>query len=226
MLRPHPSSYSSGSPTMSRAVTDSIRVLPIATGCGQRISDGSRAASRVQRASGGEDAMREIAYDVRGFLTVRRDSLRVPLSGSLAVHADADSSRFTGDLVLHQATISRTVLGVSLFSATVQIEAGSPVVGGIDHESRMVATVTVDAVIADVHAAGRTLISGSRCRTATHAVVPLRSKPGFSLERGGRVVGKYRRPPFTGCGWITPLVNLLVAGPGNAVIMDLIPLST
>jgi hypothetical protein len=167
--------------------------------------------------------MLEIAYLVRGFLTVRKDSLHVPLSGSLSVHTDPDSGRFTGDLVLHQATISRTVLGVSLFSATVQIDAESPVIGEIDHENGMVATVTVDAVITNVHAAGRTLISGSSCRTATHAVVPLRAKPGFSLERGGRVVGKYRRPPFTGCGWITPLVNRLVAGPGNAVIMDLLP---
>jgi hypothetical protein len=74
--------------------------------------------------------MREFGYVVRGFLTVRRDSLRVPLSGS---------------------------------------------------------------------------------------------KPGFNLERGGRLVGRYHRPPFTGCGWITPFVNLLVAGPGNAVVIDLIP---
>ena len=169
--------------------------------------------------------MREIAYVVRGHLTVRKDSLRVPLSGSLAVHTDPDSGLFTGDLALHQASISRTVLGVSLFSATIQIDAESPVIGEIDHENRMVATVTVDAAITNVHAAGRTLISGGSCRTTTHAVVPLRSKPGFSLERGGRVVGKYHRPPFTGCGWITPLVNLLIAGPGNTVIMDLLPRS-
>jgi hypothetical protein len=53
--------------------------------------------------------------------------------------------------------------------------------------------------------------------------VPLRSKPGFNLERGGHLVGRYHRPPFTGCRWITPFVNLLVAGPGNAVVIDLIP---
>lgn len=77
----------------------------------------------------------------------------------------------------------------------------------------MIATVTVDAVIAAVRAAGRSLTSGGSCHTATHAVVPLRSQPGFNLERGGRLVGRYYRPPFTGCGWITPLVNLLAAGP-------------
>ena len=167
--------------------------------------------------------MREIGYVVRGFLTVRRDSLRVPLSGSLTVTADPDSGLFSGDLALRPSSIRRAVLGASLISATVQIEAGSPVIGRVDPEGRMFAAVTVDAVIADVHAAGRALIRDGSCRTAAQAVVPLRSKPGFHLEHGGRLVGRYRRPPFTGCGWITPLVNLLVAGPGNAVVIDLIP---
>jgi len=167
--------------------------------------------------------MHEIAYAVRGFLTVRRNSLRVPLSGSLAVHADLESGLFTGDLDLRQSTISRTVLGASLFSTTVQIMAESPVIGRVDHESQMFATVTVDAIIAAVNAAGRTLLSSGSCRTATHAIVPLCSKPGFDLERGGRLVGRYYRPPFTGCGWITPLINLLAAGPGNAVVIDLLP---
>ena len=167
--------------------------------------------------------MREIGYVVRGFLTVRRDSPRVPVSGSLTVNADPDSGLFSGDLALHQSTINRALLGASLFSATVQIEAESPVIGRVDPEGRMFAAVTVDAVLADVCAAGRALIGDGSCRTATHAVVPLRSKPGFNLERGGRLVGRYDRPPFTGCGWITPFVNLLIAGPGNAVVIDLIP---
>jgi hypothetical protein len=173
--------------------------------------------------SSGENVMREVGYRVRGFLTVRKDSLRVPLNGSLTLHMDANSGMFSGDLVLDQSTTSRTFLGVRIFSAIVQIEAESPVIGGVGHEGRLSATVTVDAAIAAVRAAGLTLISGGSCRTATHAVVPLRSEPGFDLERGGRLAGVYQRPPFTGCGWITPLVNLLVAGPGNAVVIDLIP---
>jgi len=167
--------------------------------------------------------MLQIAYAVRGFLTVRRDSARVPLSGSLVIRADPGSGLFTGDLALSRSAVSRTVLGASLFSATVQIAAESPVIGMVDGEGRMVATVMVDAVIAAVHVAGRPLAGGGPCHTATQAVVPLRSKPGFSLERGGRLAGRYYRPPFTGCGWITPLVNLVAAGPGNAAVIDLIP---
>jgi hypothetical protein len=167
--------------------------------------------------------MREITYTVRGFLTIRKASLRVPLTGSLDVRADPDSGRFTGDLALDPSRVTRTVLGARLFSATVHLVVDSPVTGGVDHQSRMSATVTVEAVIAAVCAAGRTLISGGSCRTATQAIVPLSSRPGFDLEQGGRLVGTYRRPPFTGCGWLTPLVNLLVAGSGNAVVIDLIP---
>ena len=121
--------------------------------------------------------MREMGYAVRGFLTVRNDSVWVPLSGSLAVHADADSGLFSGNLVLDQSTISRKVLGVRLYSATVRITAGSPVIGRVDGQGQLFATVTVDAVIAAVHAAGRSLLGGGSCRTATSAVVPLRSRP-------------------------------------------------
>ena len=170
--------------------------------------------------------MREIAYVVRGFLTVRRDSLRVPLTGSLAVRQDPDSGLFTGDLVLHDSTISPTVLGVRLFSATVQVTADSPVIGVVGSDGQLFATVTVNAVIDDVRAGGRTLMSGGSCRTSSHAVVPLRSRPGFDLSKGGRLVGRYHRPPFTGCAQITPLVNLLVAGPGNAAVIDLRPVAS
>jgi hypothetical protein len=169
--------------------------------------------------------MREIEYEVRGFLTVRRDSLRVPLSGSLAVHLDPDSGRFDGDLVLRPATTVRKLFGVSLVSSTVDISPAGPVSGQLDHDGAMFATVTVDAIIAAANVGGLTLINGDTCRTATHAVVPLQSKPGFDLDRGGRLTGRYQRPPFTGCGRLTPLVNLLISGPGNAAVIDLVPVS-
>ena len=167
--------------------------------------------------------MGDIEYEVRGFLTVRRDSLRVPLRGSLTVRADPGSGHFTGNLALRPAAIGRRIFGVSLFGATVRIDAESLVDGRIDEQGRMSATVTVDAALTAARLAGWTLIRGGSCRTATHAVVPLHSRPGFDLARGGRLAGRYQRPPFTGCGWLTPVINRLVSGPGNAAVIDLIP---
>jgi hypothetical protein len=40
--------------------------------------------------------MGDIEYEIRGFLTVRRDSLRVPLRGSLTVRVVPGSGHFTG----------------------------------------------------------------------------------------------------------------------------------
>lgn len=170
--------------------------------------------------------MQEIGYSVRGFLTVRGSSLRVALRGSLALRVDQDLRLFTGDLVLDESAVARTVLGAPLLQADVQITPRSQVIGGFDHEGGILATVTVEAVITAARAGGRTLLSGCSCRTASAAVVPLRSRPGFDLTQGGRLAGRYHRPPFTGCGWITPLVNLMVAGPGNVVIIDLSPVTS
>ena len=169
--------------------------------------------------------MHEFGYTVQGFLTVRRDSVRIPLSGSLGIHTDPDSGLFSGDLVLRESIIERKVLDASLFRGTVQITAGSPVIGRIGHDGQLFAVATVEAVITGGHAAGRTWLSNGSCRTASQAIVPLRSRPGFSLERGGRVAGRYYRPPFTGCGWLTPIVNLLATGSGNAAVIDLVPVT-
>jgi hypothetical protein len=167
--------------------------------------------------------MSEIAFAVRGFLTVRRSSLRIPLRGSLAIRAEPGSGLFAGHLTLDRSKFTRTVLGASILAAEVQITAESLVVGQVDPEGRLFAAVAVGAVIDSLQVGGRTAISDGNCRTAQQAVVPLRSRPGFDLERGGRLTGSYCRPPFTGGGWVTPLINLVAAGPGNAVAIDLIP---
>jgi hypothetical protein len=109
----------------------------------------------------------------------------VPLSGLLAVHADPATGLFTGDLVLHQSTVSRTILGASLFSVTIQIAAKAPVNGRVDHEGQMSATVMVDVVITAARAAGATLIrrrfmphrDSRHCTAAFQARPQLRTGP-------------------------------------------------
>ena len=166
--------------------------------------------------------MEEISYAVRGFLTVRRDSLRVGLRGSLVLRVDPDTGLFTGSLGLDESTLTRRVLGAGLLRATVRVTPESQVVGGPGPADGVVAVVCVSAIITAAQLAGRPLPAGS-CRTATDAVVPLRSGPGFTLDRGGRLAGRYQRPAFTGDGWLTRVVNLVAAGPGNAAVVDLTP---
>jgi hypothetical protein len=168
--------------------------------------------------------MRTITYTVRGFLTARSKSLRVPLRGSLTLRVDTDSGLFTGDLDLEESPVQRMVLGTGLLRATVRITPRSPVVGGFDHEKRAFAAVTVSAVLSEAELAGHPLSHGGSWRTEVPAVVSLRSGSAFDLERGGRLAGCYLRPRFTGRGRIRPLINALAAGPSYAVI-DLAPIA-
>jgi hypothetical protein len=141
----------------------------------------------------------DIEYGIRGFLTVRRDSLRVPLRGSLTVRVVPGSGHFTRNLVLRPAAVGRRVLGVSLFGATVRIEAESPVTGRIDEQGQMSATVTVDAVL-----------------TADSGHQPAGSRPGecrghrphpeyITARMPGPEVsgGRDDRPEPTGSAWLT-----------------------
>lgn len=131
--------------------------------------------------------MGDIEYEVQGFLTVRRDSLRVPLRGSLTVRADPGSGHFTGNLALRPAAIGRRIFGVSLFGATVRIDAESLVDGRIDEQGRMSATVTVDAVL--------TAARFGRVDADPRRLLPHRHARGRAVALQARLRPGTRRPP-------------------------------
>ena len=133
--------------------------------------------------------MREIGYVVREFLTVPQRFAAGTLSGSLTVHAIRTRS-VLGDLALRPSTISRALLGASLFSATVPIEAESPVIGRVDPEGRMFAagpsTRSAEprcrrALISD-GSAGPPRRPACRCG-------PARLRPGAGRPLVGRITG-------------------------------------
>src|SRR5262245_41505572 len=59
--------------------------------CDGGLSPAPAGLARLEQQAVERTFMREIGYAVRGFLTVRNDSVRVPLSGSLTVQADPGS---------------------------------------------------------------------------------------------------------------------------------------
>lgn len=172
-----------------------------------------------------ETSYREISYAVRGYLAVRRSSLLVPLAGSLVLRVDTARPMLTGDLRLAESAIRRTVFGSRLLHATIRITPRSRVLGGFSRDGEMLAAVTVDAAITSARLAGRPVLRGCVCRTASQAVVTLLSGPGFDLDRGGYLTGGYRRPPFTGCGALTPVINLLTGRAGIIAVVNLIPVA-
>jgi 3-Oxoacyl-[acyl-carrier-protein (ACP)] synthase III C terminal/MerR family regulatory protein len=168
----------------SGRLAEARNVLMLAAGAGITVA---LALYRQAPPRAGRIAMPGLAFAVRGFLTVRRSSLRIPLRGSLTLRADPGSGVFSGDLTLAPSAVSRTLLGARVLVITVQITAESPVAGHVDADGRLIAAVAVNAVIGTLRLCGRTVLSGGGCRTAEHAIVPLCSRPGFDLAKGNAV---------------------------------------
>ena len=169
--------------------------------------------------------MHEFGYTVQGFLTVRRDSVRIPLSGSLGIHTIRLRPVQRGSYV-RESIIERKVLDAEPVPRHRPDHGRVP--GHRPHRPRgqLFAVATVEAVITGGHAAGRTWLSNGSCRTASQAIVPLRSRPGFRAWSGAAAsASRCSRPPFTGCGWLAPIVNRSATGSGNAAVIDLVPVT-
>jgi hypothetical protein len=170
--------------------------------------------------------MEELAFALSGVLTLRRSARRVPVRGSLRIRVDLFTGLFLADLDLEPASTELRLPGLGRVAADVRIAAVEPAAGRLDDEERVAVTVAVHADITALRAGGRDLLRGRTLRTASPALVPLRSAPGFDLRRGGRLDGTYYRPRFTGGGALLPLVNAVLAGPGNGIAVDLAPLTS
>jgi hypothetical protein len=60
----------------------------------------------------------------------------------------------------------------------------------------------------------------STCQSAP-ATIKLASLKGFSVVNGGNLAGTYTIPKFSGCGVLTPVLNLTIPGSGNTIALKL-----
>ena len=59
------------------------------------------------------------------------------------------------------------------------------------------------------------------CRTSAPSTLTLTNTTPVDLFQPITMVGTYTIPSFTGCGVLTPLLSLLLSGPGNTMTLDL-----
>jgi len=129
---------------------------------------------------------------------------------------DIDTGALEGTLSLPPATSTIKVLGFSLATATFAIQPTGPVTGHVD-----LATMTVT-----VHSSFNFLITkaapsflpklnlvGNSCRGSKPVSVDLNGK--VNLAGPSTFTSTYTIPSFTGCGLLTPVLNLIIPGKGN-----------
>lgn len=179
----------------------------------------------VPAAAGADPVVLTVAYDASGTSTVAKTNSTVALGpATLTTKLDAKGN-FTGSLPLPPTTTSFNALGLLPTKATITFLPAGPVTGFLSaHPTPAVtSTATYYLKLSDVTVAGLPAFVGDHCQTEQPVAIPANTPAGqtFNITTGGTVTGTYTIGDFADCGLITPLINLLVPGPGNTATLQL-----
>lgn len=139
-------------------------------------------------------------------------------TGSFTGSVDLVTWDLTGNLVLPPATTVMKLGSLPLASATFEMVQAAPITGHVDLATSTVTTAaSFNVRIRSVKPLGLPLnLVGDNCRTATPVTSNL-SGP-FSLTGSSTFTSTYTMPKLKDCGFfITPILNLIIPGPGNTL---------
>ena len=205
--------FRSGSPAIRRIAA--IAAAGLLAGTGLALGAGSATAAQP-------DASLYASYPVNGTTTIASTNSSMALGpGTLAAVLDVGTGAITGNLTLPPATGSFTEFGIVPVTATAAfIQVGQ--ITGQDVNGGITSTAQETIRLTDLKVAGLDIPIGPHCQTVTPATINLTSGTGFNVLIGGPVNGTYTIPDFGDCGLlITPVLNLLLPGPGNTISLTL-----
>lgn len=138
--------------------------------------------------------------------------------GTFTGQVDLGTGALTGDLALPPARSTVKIAGLPLANAEFALEQAAPIQGGVDLATGTVSTTASFNV--RLKSLKPTLLPinlvGNNCRTVSPVTVTL-SGP-FSLTGASTFTGTFTLPKFRDCGLFnTPLINLVIPGPGNTI---------
>jgi hypothetical protein len=145
-------------------------------------------------------------------------------SGTLAAAVDLNTGAVSSTLSLPPATVSMKELGIIPVSATAAMIQDGPATGSANLTTNTItSSASIIFKITKLTVAGLNVPIGGNCESSPFSV-GLSSGSGFTISGGGPLSGNYTIPPMHGCGFVTPVLNLLIPGPGNTFNLTLGPL--
>ncbi|MGD0241790.1 MAG: hypothetical protein ABSB59_15880 [Streptosporangiaceae bacterium] len=183
------------------------------------------AAVAASAPSASADTTINAHYALTGSTFIKKLNTTVNLgSGSLAATVDLDTGAVSSTLSLPPATVSMKELGIIPVSATATMVQNGPATGSANLTTNTItSSASIIFKITKLSVAGLNVPVGGNCESSPFSV-SLSSGPGFTVSGGGPLSGSYTIPPLHGCGLITPVLNLLIPGPGNTFNLTLGPL--
>jgi hypothetical protein len=180
------------------------------------------AAVAATAGSASADTVINAHYALTGSTFIKKLNTTVDLgAGTLAATVDLDTGAVSSTLTLPPATVSMKELGVIPVSATAALVQNGPATGSANLTTNTItSSASVIFKITKLKVAGLSVPIGSNCESSPFSV-SLSSGPGFTVSGGGPLSGSYTIPPLHGCGLTTPVLNLLIPGPGNTFNLTL-----
>jgi hypothetical protein len=170
----------------------------------------------------------EVDYDASGTSTIHATGSSVTLGpATLKTYiSDSGDGTLTGDMSLPTTSTTFNAIGFLPTSATVSFIPSSGLTGLLSAEPPLTISASAHYYIklSNVKVAGIPALVGNSCQTASPVDINIATPAGqsFDVGDGGTLAGTYTIGSFHNCGLLTtPLINLLVPGPGNTVSFQL-----
>ncbi len=147
----------------------------------------------------------------------------VPTS-TVQTELNLETNTVTGSVNLADLTAKLKLANLIGVTSTVKIVPVGGLTGTIDlGASKLSTTTSFTLQVVDVHqdALPRINLVKPGCRTAKASTLTLNNTTPVDLSQPITMEGTYTIPRFTGCGLLTPLLSLLLSGPGNTMTLDL-----
>jgi len=175
--------------------------------------------------SASADTIIPINWTVNASTTLKSLGLSVTVPpGSFVGQVDLTTGAITGNLALPAASKTISFAGLPLATATFAMKETGPITGHVDLATQ---TVTVNSSFsfsitsATLALAPHLNLVGNSCRGSSPISVNL-SGP-VSLTGASTFSATYTLPKLTGCGLLTPILNLVIPGPGNTFTATFAP---
>lgn len=138
-------------------------------------------------------------------------------TGRFVGSVDLGTGELTGNLVMDASETNVDLLGIKAATIGVEVAAAAPIQGTVDFTDFSIeATASFNIKVLYVRPFGIRWLNlvGNRCttRTPVSIVVSGQADPAtFAVS----LSGEFEIPKFQNCGLTTPILDLLVSGPGN-----------
>lgn len=170
-------------------------------------------------------------WKVSGTLGIKKlkQSVTIPSGATFNGSWNVSTGALSGSVSIPTIKARLKVLGLPV-DATLELVEARPVSGSITIGTD--GNVTVKATSASTIYIRRlsspylplNLVNSRTCRTSQPVELPLSATVPFAqLGQGISFSGTTTLPSLTGCGLTTPLLNLLMSGPGNPFQIQLAP---